>query len=257
MSIQTFARAHREMTGAAMELDGAVMIITGAGSGIGAATARAAHAAGAHVVLAGRRFERLEAIADELTTRPPKRPALAVAADVTNAADVAHLVEHTLAIHSRVDVLVNNAAQGFYSPVFEADLDLYRTLLEVNLVAPLALMRAVVPSMRHQGHGVIVNVSSGSSLGAYPTTGAYASTKAALNQLTDVARAELAADGITVSVIYPYLTESDFNDNLHAGTPILAPAEAPQHSAEYVADELLDLICSGEKEKVLVPHARQ
>ena len=204
-------------------------------------------------MLAGRRVERLEAIADELTTRRPERPALAAAADVTNAADVAHVVEHTLAIHSRIDVLVNNAAQGFYSLVSDADLDLYRTILEVNLIAPLALMRAVVPSMRRQGHGVIVNVSSGSSLGVYPTTGAYASTKAALNQLSDVARAELASDGITVSVIYPYLTESEFNDNLHAGTAILAPAAAPQHSAEYVADELLGLIRSGEKQTVLLP----
>lgn len=236
-----------------MELDVSVILITGAGSGIGAATARAAHAAGAHVVLAGRRVGRLEAIADELTTRRPERAALAVAADVTNAADVAHLVGHTLAIHGRIDVLVNNAAQGFYSPVSDADLDLYRTVLEVNLIAPLALMRAVVPAMRRQGHGVVVNVSSGSSLGVYPTTGAYASTKAALNQLTEVARSELASDGITVSVIYPYLTESEFNDNLHTGTPILAPAEAPEHSAEYVADELLDLIRSGEKQTVLLP----
>jgi short-subunit dehydrogenase len=236
-----------------MELDGAVMIITGAGSGIGAATARAAHAEGADVVLAGRRAERIEAIADELTARRPERPALAITTDVTDAADVAHLVDRTLAAYNRVDVLINNAAQGFYSPVCDADLDLYRTILEVNLIAPLALMRAVVPSMTRQGCGVIVNVSSGSSLGAYPTTGAYASTKAALNQLTDVARTELASDGITVSVIYPYLTESEFNDSLHGGTPIVAPADAPEHSAEHVADEILDLIHSGKAQAVLVP----
>jgi len=236
-----------------MELDGTTILITGAGSGIGAATARAAHAAGAHVVLAGRRAARVEAIADELTSCRPERPAAAVAADVTNAADVARLVERTLAIHGRIDVLINNAAQGFYSPVSDVDLNLYRTILEVNVIAPLALMRAVVPFMRQQGHGVIVNVSSGASLGAYPTTGAYASTKAALNQLTDVARAELASDGITVSAIYPYLTESEFNENLHAGTPIVAPAEAPEHSADYVADELLDLIRSGEKQTILAP----
>ena len=236
-----------------MELDRTTILITGAGSGIGAATARAAHAAGANVVLAGRRAARLEAIADELTSRRPERPAVAVAADVTNPADVARLVERTLAVDGRIDVLVNNAAQGFYSPVSDADLDLYRTILEVNLIAPLALMRAVVPCMRQQGHGVIVNVSSGASLGAYPTTGAYASTKAALNQLTDVARAELSSDGITVSAIYPYFTESEFNDNLHAGTPILPPAEAPEHGADCVADELLDLIRSGEKQTILTP----
>lgn len=237
-----------------MELDAAVVIITGAGSGIGAATARAAHAAGAHVVLAGRRSARIDVIADELTALGPKPSALAVTTDVTKEADVARLVDRTLATQGRIDVLVNNAAQGFYSPVCDADLDLYRTLLEVNLVAPLALMRAVVPAMRRQGGGgVIVNVSSGATFGAYPTTGAYASTKAALNQLTAVARAELAQEGITVSAIYPYLTTTEFNDNLHSGTAILAPAEAPEHTAEHVADELLDLIRSGEEQAILLP----
>lgn len=236
-----------------MNLDRAIMIITGAGSGIGEATARAAHAAGAHVVLAGRRPEPIAAIADELTASRPEHPALAVSADVTQEADLTELMEFTLAAHGRVDVLVNNAGQGFYSLLCDTDIDMYRAILEVNLIAPLAAMRAAVPHMRRQGSGVIVNVSSGASLGIYPTTGAYASTKAALNHLSAVARAELSADGITVSVIHPYLTETDFNENLLGGTPIVAPDEAPQHTAEYVADALLSLIRSGDAETILVP----
>ena len=85
-----------------------------------------------------------------------------------------------------------------------------------------------------------------------PTTGAYASTKAALNHLSAVARA-VSADGITVSVIHPYLTETDFNENLLGGTPIVAPDEAPQHTADHVADALLSLIRSGDAETILVP----
>ena len=236
-----------------MEIDDAVIIITGAGSGIGAATARAANAAGAHLVLAGRRQERITAVADELRAARPDRCALAIPTDVTDPTDLEGLVGRTLDEHGRIDVLINNAGQGFYSPVAEADLDLYRRILEVNLVAPLAAMQAVLPSMRDRGRGVIINVSSGASLGVYPTTGAYASTKAALNQLMAVARAELAPEGITVSLIHPYLTESEFNQALLGGDPILAPAEAPQHTAEYVATKLIDLIRSGDEVTVLLP----
>jgi short-subunit dehydrogenase len=236
-----------------MNLDGAIMIITGAGTGIGEATARAAHAAGAHVVLAGRRPELIAAIADELTASRPERPALAVPTDVTQEAHLAELMEFTLAAHGRIDVLVNNAGQGFYSSVCDTNVDMYRAILAVNLIAPLAAMRAVVPHMRRRGSGVIVNVSSGASLGVYPTTGAYASTKAALNHLSAVARAELSADGITVSVIHPYLTETDFDKNLLGGTPILAPDAAPQHTADHVAEALLSLIVDGGAEAILMP----
>jgi len=236
-----------------MDIDGAVMIITGAGSGIGAATARAANAAGAHLVLAGRRQERIEAVAGELRAVRPDRLALAIQTDVTDLADLDALVGRVLKVHGRIDVLVNNAGQGFYFPLAETDLDLYRRVLEVNLVAPLAAMQAVLPSMRERGRGVIIYVSSGASLGVYPTTGAYASTKAALNQLAAVARAELAPEGITVSLIHPYLTESEFNQALLGGDPILAPVEAPQHTAEYVAAKLIDLIRSGDEMTALLP----
>ena len=236
-----------------MNIDDAVIIITGAGSGIGAAAARAASAAGAHLVLAGRRQERINAVADELRAARPDRSALAVPADITDPTDLEALVRRTLDTHGRIDVLINNAGQGFYSPVAEADIDLYRRILEVNLLAPLAAMQAVLPSMRDLGRGMIINVSSGASLGVYPTTGAYASTKAALNQLSAVARAELAPEGITVSLIHPYLTESEFNKALLGGDPISAPAVAPQHSAEYVASSIMDLIRSGDEVTVLRP----
>lgn len=239
--------------GDVMDIDGAVIIITGAGSGIGAATAKAANAAGAHLVLVGRRQELIAAVADELRAARPDRSPLAITTDVTDPGDLDALVGRTLDEHGRIDVLVNNAGQGFYSPVADTDLDLYRRILEVNLLAPLAAMQKVLPSMRRRGRGSIINVSSGASLGVSPTTGAYSSTKAALNQLTAVARAELAPEGITVSLIHPYLTESEFNKALLGGDPISAPAVAPQHSAEYVASSIMDLIRSGDEVTVLRP----
>jgi len=183
----------------------------------------------------------------------PDRSVTAIPTDVTDPKELDALVGHTLDEHGRIDVLVNNAGQGFYGPVAGTDLDLYRRILEVNLVAPLAAMQAVLPSMREHGRGVIINVSSGASLGAYPTTGAYASTKAALNQLMAVARAELAPEGITISLIHPYLTESEFNHALLGGHPIVAAPEAPEHTAEYVATTLIDLIRTGREATVLLP----
>jgi NAD(P)-dependent dehydrogenase (short-subunit alcohol dehydrogenase family) len=236
-----------------MEIDGAVIIITGAGSGIGAATARAANAAGAHLVLVGRRQELIAAVADELRAARPDRSPLAIRTDVTDPSDLDALVGRTLDEHGRIDVLINNAGQGFYSPVADTDLDLYRRILEINLLAPLVAMQKVLPSMRRRGRGSIINVSSGASLGVSPTTGAYSSTKAALNQLTAVARAELAPEGITVSLIHPYLTESEFNEALLAGDPIFAATVAPQHSAEYVASRIMDLVRSGDEVTVLRP----
>lgn len=236
-----------------MEIDDAVIIITGAGSGIGAATARAANSAGAHLVLAGRRQELIAAVADELRAARPDRSPLAIPTDVTDSSDLDALVRLTLDEHGRIDVLINNAGQGFYSPVADADLDLYRRILEVNLIAPLAAMQRVLPSMRERGRGSIINVSSAASLRVAPTTGAYASTKAALNQLMAVARAELAPEGITISLIHPYLTESEFNEALLGGEPVLAAATAPQHSAEDVASSILDLIVSGDDVIVLRP----
>ncbi len=194
-----------------MELEDAVVLVTGASSGIGAATARAAAAAGAKVALAARRADRIGAIAAELPD------ALAVTTDVTDGGAVAALVEAVLERYGRIDVLVNNAGQGLHEPIERIDPDDLRAVLELNVVAPLVAMQAVIPTMRKQGGGAIVNVSSGTTLHVFPGTGGYAATKAALNQLSATARLELAADGIVVSTVYPRITDTEFHDVLRAG----------------------------------------
>ena len=94
------------------------------------------------------------------------------------------LVNRAVAEFGRVDVLVNNAGQGLHLPVIDVDLDDVRAVLELNVLAPLALMQAVVPVMRAGGGGAIVNISSGSTRRVLPGVGPYAATKAALNTLT-------------------------------------------------------------------------
>ena len=223
------------------------MLITGASSGIGAATARAASRAGARLVLIARREDRLRALADGLPG------ALVVQGDVTVGAAIERAVQAAVATYGRIDVVINNAGQGVEIPVDRVDLDDFRAILELNLLAPLAVLQAVVPVMRHQGSGTIVNVSSGATYGAFPGTGPYSATKAALSQLGAVARSELASDGITVSTVYPSLTRTDFFASLRGPAQEVEEDLDEAQTPEEVADVILDLVRSGEAEADLVP----
>jgi NADP-dependent 3-hydroxy acid dehydrogenase YdfG len=234
-----------------MDLDGAVVLVTGASSGIGAATARAASQAGARVALMARREDRVRRLADELGD------ALAVPGDVTAADDVAEAVRRTMEAFGRVDVLVNNAGQGLQATVEETSPEDFRALLELNLVAPLRMIQAVLPVMRRQGSGSIVNVSSGTTLGAEPGTGAYVASKIGLEKLSAITRAELAGDGIAVSTVIPFLTRTEFIDAIRAGRDAAeqTTAHVEPHAPEQVAETILQVVRSGDARADLVPAA--
>jgi len=236
-----------------VDIENSVMLVTGASAGIGAATARAAAAGGARVVLVARREERIQALAEEL---PDAR---AVACDVTDPDQLARAVRTATDVYGRIDVLVNNAGQGLHVPLEAVDLADFRAVLDLNVVAPLAAMQAVIPVMRSQGAGSIVNVSSGTTLVVRPGAGAYAASKAALNMLSGVARLELADAGITVSTVYPFITATDFHTSLRAGALPATAASAevrpelrPQQP-EQVAQVILELIRTGAERADLVP----
>lgn len=228
-----------------VKIDGSVIIVTGASSGIGAAIARLAHVRGMKVVLAARRADLLA----ELCASLPG--AIAVPTDVTSSDAVRVLIDRTMAEFGRVDVLVNNAGQGLHLPVIDVDLDDVRAVFELNVLAPLALMKAVTPVMRAGGGGAIVNISSGSTRRVLPGVGPYAATKSALNTLSEVARAELANDNITVSLVVPGVTKTAFHDVLRAGSADVA--NAPKCSPEQVAEAVLGVIESGAAEVVVSP----
>jgi NAD(P)-dependent dehydrogenase (short-subunit alcohol dehydrogenase family) len=236
-----------------VDIENAVMLVTGASSGIGAATARAGAAAGARVVLAARREERIRALAEEL---PDAR---AVACDVTDADQLAQAVQTAIDAYGRIDVLVNNVGQGLHVPMEEVDAADFRAVLDLNVVAPLAAMQAVIPIMRSQGAGSIVNISSGTTLVVRPGVGAYAASKAALNMLSSVARLELAGAGIVVSTVYPFITATEFHRSLRAGelqataSPQEIPAELRPQRPEQVAEVILEVIRSGAERADLVP----
>ncbi|MBC0855758.1 SDR family oxidoreductase [Pantoea stewartii] len=236
-----------------MNIKGAVIMITGASSGIGAATARAAAQSGAQVVLIARRKERISALAQTLGN------AIAITCDVTRHDEIANAVQTTLSHFGRVDALINNAGQGLHGAIETIGSEDFMALLDVNLVAPLRMMQAVLPAMRQQGRGSIVNVSSGATLATYPGSAAYTSAKAGLNMLSRVARLELASEGITVSTFYPFVTATEFYQSVKSGREQASAQEkeiaAFAHSPEKVAESLLMLLESGDAEQDLVPEA--
>ena len=234
-----------------MDIKNSVIVITGASSGIGAATARAASHAGARVVLAARREDRIKDLAAEIDR------AVAVRCDVTDPAQISALVQTALDEFGRIDVLVNNAGQGLQAKTEQISLDDLRAVLELNLIAPLALMQAVLPVMRRQGAGTIVNVSSGTTFADVPGTGAYVASKIALERLSAIARNELDGTGITVSTMIPFATSTEFFTSIRAGR---ADAEEMTAGADFdtpgrVADAILELVESGEPRADLVPAA--
>ncbi len=229
------------------QLDGKVVLITGASSGIGEATARLVAEQGALPVLTARRTDRLEALATELGG------ALAIPADVRVPEQVHQLVEMTMERFGRVDVLINNAGQGLHLPLEKVSLEDLVAITELNFYAPLVAMQAVVPIRGDGGGGAIVNVSSGSLRTVLPGVGAYAATKAALNMLSLVAREEFAPDGIVVSLVYPSVTATEFHDKLHAGAKGARGGGVTPHSPRYVAKAIVRAILTGEAE-IVIPH---
>jgi NAD(P)-dependent dehydrogenase (short-subunit alcohol dehydrogenase family) len=235
-----------------MEIKDAVILVTGASSGIGEATARAAAQSGARVVLLARRKDRIDALARELGDE-----ALAVVCDVTRPEDVQQAVQAAIGKFGRIDVLVNNAGQGLHAGIEDIGIDDFRELLNLNSVAPLIMMQAVIPHMRSRGAGSIVNVSSGATLATYPGSAAYTSSKSALNMLSSVARLELAEAGIDVSIMHPFITATEFYGSVKSGLDSAKAQEAGTASfaqrPELVAKTILDLIRNGDPQADLVP----
>jgi short-subunit dehydrogenase len=223
-----------------MEIVGSVCIVTGASSGIGAATARLLSELGAHVVLAARRTERIQNLAAELPG------SLAVTTDVTIAENVERLVARTVDTYGKVDVLINNAGQGLHVPLEELDPVDLLAVFALNVVAPLLGMQTVLSHMRSGSGGAIVNVSSATSLRVFAGLGGYSATKAALNMLSQVGRVEFAPAGIAVSVVYPSVTATEFHQRLRAGHLVTGGRSITPDPPELVAQAIAMAISTGE-----------
>jgi short-subunit dehydrogenase len=227
-----------------MDIKDKVVLITGASAGIGLAAARLFAATGAKVAVAARSVEKLNQLADEL--RRQGQAVLVVPTDMTHQAEVDRMVETTIRHYGQIDILINNAGQAASGTVADVNPDHYRQIIELNLFGPLHAMQTVVPAMRQHGGGLILNVSSMVSKMRIPGLGAYASTKAALNTLSETARVELAPDNIRVITIYPRMTATDFGRNSlgnqqmrHQQRSAAPRPDMVIDSAEYVAEKIL------------------
>ncbi len=204
----------RAMSSAARAATSRVAIVTGASSGIGAASARALAAAGFRVVLAARRLERLEALAKEIAGAGGS--ALPVAADLAREADCAELVARTLRELGRVDVLVNNAG---FSPGAPIELlpraEMSRTF-EVNVVSAIHLAGLVAPAMRAQGGGRVINIGSLAGNVPAPIAVSYAATKAAMEMASRCIRLELAPWNIRISHVVCGFVDTETFENTKA-----------------------------------------
>jgi short-subunit dehydrogenase len=232
-----------------MEIKNKVIVITGASFGIGRAVAKLLSHEGAKVVLAARSSDVIEKLAKELPG------SLAIETDMTKEKDIDNLLDETIKQFGRIDVFINNAGQGIYGAVEKVGIDDYRKILELNVIGPLIAMQKVIPVMRKQGGGMILNISSLVSRAYYPYLGAYASTKYALNALSLTARAELEKDNIVVGIMLPGMTETDFgkhaikSDVAGEGMQSRNRENMPKaDSPEYIAERIKTAIESGAAE---------
>lgn len=229
-----------------MNIKNKVVIVTGASSGIGLAAATLLTQKGAKVVLTARSKAKLEALSKKLPG------SLVIVTDMTKEQSVKDMVAKAYKQFGRIDILVNNAGRGYDAATESIDSAKFHELFDLNLIGPLIAMQSVIPIMKKQGEGTIVNISSGTALMFLPHMGAYSSLKRALVGMSLTAREELVHDHISVSVVYPFMTATNFEKNTMQSGPAMEweggggmPKIDPP---ELIAEKIVEAIETGKPE---------
>lgn len=205
-----------------------VVVITGASSGMGEATARELAKQGAVVVLGARRLERIQALAEELNGQGGR--ALAVQTDVTDQAQVKALVDAAVQYYGRIDVLLNNAGLMQLALLDKLKVDEWDAMIDVNFKGVLYGIAAALPHMQQQKSGHIINVSSVAGHKVTPTAAVYAATKHAVRALTEGLRQEVKPYNLRTTVISPGAVDTELAN--HITDPEVATG-IQQYNAEY------------------------
>lgn len=217
-------------------LDDQVALVTGASSGIGAATARELADAGASVALAARREDRLESLADEIETEGGE--ALVVPTDVTEETQVREMVDTTVSELGGLDVLVNNAGVMLLEPVATADPDDWQQMLDLNVQAVMVASQAALDVMQERGEGDIVNLSSVAGRKAYAGSSGYNASKFGVTAFSESLREEVADSDVRVTSIEPGFVDTEL------------PEHIPDEDQREMVDEMLEGITPLEPEDV-------
>jgi NADP-dependent 3-hydroxy acid dehydrogenase YdfG len=191
-------------------IQGKVVLITGASSGIGEAAARLIAAKGAYVVLGARRIERLQTLAADIEAQGGSARFRSL--DVTDALDMQAFADFAKHAFGNIDVIINNAGVMPLSPLAALNIAEWNQMLDVNVRGVLHGIAAVLPSMQAQGHGQIINISSIGGLAVSPTAAVYCATKFAVRAISDGLRQE--TDKIRVTVVCPGVVESELADSI-------------------------------------------
>jgi len=228
-----------------------VILITGASSGIGAATARRFARGGWRVALTARRTDRLEVLAAEI--RAAGGSALPLTADVSRIESIQAMVQNTLDAYGQIDALVNNAGFGRLQWLDELDpIDDIQSMIDVDLAGTIQVTRQVLPHMiaRRQGH--IVNLASVAGLVATPTYSVYAACKFGQRGFTEALRREVRIYGIHVSAIYPGGTRTEFTEKagIQRKTKKTTPARL-RLEPEAVAEAVWEIVQRPKRGKVM------
>jgi NADP-dependent 3-hydroxy acid dehydrogenase YdfG len=224
-----------------------VIVITGASSGIGEATARLLASKGARVVLGARRTDRLETLAMEIRSAGGIADVLAL--DVTNLDSMQSFIDYAVQLHGRVDVLINNAGVMPLSKLEALKVDEWNRMIDVNIRGVLHGIAATLPVMQQQRAGQIINIASIGAYAVSPTAAVYCATKYAVRAISEGLRQEVGGD-IRVTVIAPGVTESELADSIsdeggraemREFRKIAIPASAIARAIAYAVDQPADV----------------
>ncbi|WKW40935.1 SDR family oxidoreductase [Kosakonia cowanii] len=215
-----------------------IILLTGASSGIGEATARRLVQAGHHLVIGARRIERLQALRDELGNIDY------LAIDVTQAEDLAKMAQFALQQHGRIDVLINNAGVMPLSPLAALKMEEWRQTIDVNVHGVLNGIAAVLPTMQQQRAGQIINVASIGAHAVFPLSAVYCASKFAvraisdgLRQESDYIRVTVVSPGVVASELADHITDASAKASMEGFRRIALPAEAIADAIAWSIDQ--------------------
>jgi len=234
-----------------MKLENKVAVITGASMGIGEAIANCFAAEGASAALLSRDLGRVEEARARIGHA---ERSVAIACDVRERKQIEHAVEVVLEKFGRIDIWINNAGHGLLDGVATMDMAACRAMFATNLFGAIDCMQAVIPPMKKQGSGCIINISSVAGHIAVPNMAAYSATKHALNAIGKAARIELRGTGVHVMTVCPGYIQTDFSINATKGQDIKRLGEGMR--ARTSPDRVANAVLNGylkKKREVVVP----